>query len=150
LKGKLLFTLVALVYSSVLFAADASSGFKGAVNAAAKEFMDAINAKDSARVGMLYAKDAIAFPPNAEMANGREAIQALWKGFIDGGMKAQIETVEMEMEGKLGSEVGKYTITDATGKTVDQGKYVVVWKKGSEGWKLYRDIWNSNMPAATP
>ena len=26
-----------------------------------------------------------------------------------------------------------------------KGKYVVVWKKGSDGtWRLYRDIWNAD------
>jgi ketosteroid isomerase-like protein len=98
----------------------------------------------------LYATDAIVFPPNGEMVKGREAITAFWKGFIDGNMTAQIETVETETQGNLGVEVGKYTIMDGTGKTVDQGKYVVTWKKAADGWKLYRDIWNTNMPAPAP
>ena len=127
--------------------ADASSDFKAAVQAAGKEFSAAIQAKDAAKVGALYTTDAIAFPPNSEMVNGRAAIQAYWQGLIDQGLQAPIEVVETELDGKLGVEVGKFTIMDSTGKTVDQGKYVVVWKKEGGSWKLYRDIWNSNMPA---
>ena len=132
------------------FAAGASADFKASVEAGGKEFMAAIAAGDSARVGALYAQDATAFPPNSEMVKGREAIQAYWKGSTDAGMKANIEIVETASEGTLGFEVGKYTILDPSGKTVDQGKYLVVWKKGKDGWKLYRDMWNTSMPAAAP
>jgi len=96
---------------------------------------------------LLYAQDAIAFPPNGDMVKGREAIQAFWKGFIDGGMTADVQPIETEAQGNLGVEVGSYNIMDPSGKSVDQGKYVVVWKKGSDGWKLYRDIWNTSVPA---
>jgi hypothetical protein len=34
----------------------------------------------------------------------------------------------------------KRSILDTSGKTVDQGKYVVTGKKGKVGWKLNRDI----------
>jgi ketosteroid isomerase-like protein len=35
---------------------------------------------------------------------------------------------------------------------MDDGKYVVLWKREKDGWKLYRDIFNSNTPqqAAPP
>jgi ketosteroid isomerase-like protein len=79
------------------------------------------------------------------MVKGRPAIQAFWKGFMDAGMNATLEVVETETDGNLGVEVGKFNIFDPSGKTVDQGKYVVVWKKGKDGWKLYRDIWNSSL-----
>jgi ketosteroid isomerase-like protein len=28
----------------------------------------------------------------------------------------------------------------------DKGKYIVVYKKDGDKWKLYRDIWNSDNP----
>jgi uncharacterized protein (TIGR02246 family) len=147
MKSKIFWILSILLCNALICAADAAADFKAAVDAAGKEFSAAIAAKDAARVGMLYAKDAIALPPNSEMVQGREAIQALWKGFIDSGFTAPVEAVETELDGKFGIEVGKYTTIDAAGKTVDQGKYVVVWKKEDGSWKLYRDIWNTNMPA---
>nr|NIO33253.1 DUF4440 domain-containing protein [Gemmatimonadota bacterium] len=34
------------------------------------------------------------------------------------------------------------------GGAVEQGKYLVVWKRGEDGnWKLHADIWNTSMPA---
>jgi len=149
-KGKIFLVLSLLLCNALICAADAAADFKAAVLAAAKDFSAAIAAKDAPRVGLLYAKDAIAFPPNSEMVQGRQAIQDFWKGFMDGGFTAPIETVETETDGNLGFDVGKYTIVDAAGKTVDQGKYVVVWKKEDGSWKLYRDIWNTSMPAMPP
>lgn len=142
--------LILLFCVPLVTAAGAPADFRPAVEKEGKAFAAAIDAKDSAAVGALYAQDAIAFPPNSDMVKGREAITAYWKGVTDQGMKAVIEIVETDGEGNLGFEVGKYTIMDPAGKTVDQGKYVVVWKKGKDGWKLYRDIWNTNMPAAAP
>jgi len=150
-KNKIFWVLSLLLCKALICAAGASADFKAAVLAASKDFPAAIAAKDAALVASFYAKDAIAFPPNSEMAKGSEAIQNVWKGFIDAGLNAQpFETVETESEGNLGVEIGKYTIVDAAGKTVDQGKYVVVWKKEDGRWKLYRDIWNSSMPATPP
>ena len=147
MKRILIVALALFVGSSVLYAAGPSAEFDAAVKAMSKDFTAALSAKDAAKVGSYYAKDAIAFPPNADMVQGRDAIQAYWKGLIDAGMAAQLEVVEAEDDGNLGAEVGKYRIVTADGKTVDQGKYVVVWKKQDGAWKLYRDIWNTSMPA---
>ncbi|HJZ13402.1 MAG TPA: SgcJ/EcaC family oxidoreductase [Acidobacteriota bacterium] len=142
------FTIVGFLFLCTLaLAADVSEDFSAAVRVAQKDFPAAIASSDAAAVGSMYAQDAIAFPPNSDMVKGREAIQAFWKGFIDAKMTAQLEVVETESDGDIGVEVGKYTIMDPAGKTVDQGKYVVVWKKGEGGWKLYRDIWNTSMAA---
>jgi ketosteroid isomerase-like protein len=43
------------------------------------------------------------------------------------------------------TEVGSYEMGDGN-KTVDEGKYIVIWKKDGDKWKLYRDIWNSDNP----
>ena len=142
-------SLVLLLISSVSMAADVPGDFNAAVRSVGKEFQDAFPAKDSAKVGSLYAADAMIFPPNSEMVKGRENIQNFWKGLMDAGMSAKLEVLETENQGNLGFETGRYTILGADGKTADQGKYIVVWKKDdSGGWKLYRDIWNSSMAAA--
>jgi ketosteroid isomerase-like protein len=33
-----------------------------------------------------------------------------------------------------------------SGKVNDRGKYIVIWRKVGGQWKLYRDIFNTNMP----
>ena len=47
------------------------------------------------------------------------------------------------------TEVGTYTMGDGK-KFNDKGKYIVVWKKDGDKWKLYRDIWNSDNPPPMP
>ena len=29
---------------------------------------------------------------------------------------------------------------------MDEGKYIVIWKREPGGWKIYRDMWSSNSP----
>ena len=48
------------------------------------------------------------------------------------------------------SEVGSYSMTDKSGKEIDKGKYIVLWKMEDGKWKLHRDIFNSDMPPMAP
>ncbi len=41
---------------------------------------------------------------------------------------ATLETAEAEVHGSTATEVGKFTLADATGQVLGSGKYVVVWK----------------------
>ena len=45
-------------------------------------------------------------------------------------------------------ETGNYEMRAENNALVDKGKYVVVWKMVNGGWKLFRDIGNTSMPAA--
>jgi ketosteroid isomerase-like protein len=47
-------------------------------------------------------------------------------------------------------ETGHYELIGNDGKVAETGKYVVIWKHDEAGWKIYRDIWNSNTPASSP
>ena len=51
--------------------------------------------------------------------------------------------------GNLIVETGKYVTTISAGGTTitDEGKYVVVWRREGRGWKIIRDIFNSDKPA---
>ncbi|MCI0444544.1 DUF4440 domain-containing protein [bacterium] len=138
---------VFLFCMTLLNVAVATDEFKTAVTSTIKSFNAAVAAKDNDTVGSLYVTDAIAFPPNSEWVRGRDAIRSFWKTFMDSGKTAKVEVVETESNGNLGCEVGKYTILDASGKTIDSGKYLAVWKKGADGWRRYRDMWSSNLPA---
>jgi uncharacterized protein (TIGR02246 family) len=149
MKEKTLSVLFLIVVSMTCMAADPASDFKAAVEAATKNFETAISAKDPVALGAVYASDAIIFPPNSEQVQGKEAISAYWKGIMDGGMTAKIEPTEVESDGNLGMDSGKFKILGSDGKQIDHGKYVVVWKKENGAWKIYRDIWNTNV-ASTP
>ena len=113
-----------------------------------KHFMDAFGRGDAAGLANLYTGGGQLLPPNSEVVAGREAIRAFWKGAITSGLtSATLESVEVERTGETAVEVGRYTLRGQGGQVADAGKYVVVWKTEGGGWKLHRDIWNTNRPA---
>lgn len=133
----------------VLFSvsAVAQTGLRAAIEAEGKKFTTALKKGDAAAVAAMYTADAKAFPPNGDITVGRAAIQEMWKGAIDSGMRDLSFTVlEVEKKGDIAYEVGKYSVKGSDGKEIDAGKYLVLWKKEGGTWRLYRDIWNSSMP----
>jgi ketosteroid isomerase-like protein len=104
---------------------------------------------DAAGLAAMYAADAQVFPPNSDIVTGAAAIQKVWQGVIDAGVKgAKFTIVDVTEAADLASETGRYELTGADGKVVDTGKYVVVWKRVGGRWKLLRDIWNTSQPAS--
>ena len=118
-----------------------------AIVAANKTFMQAFG-QGATTMGTLYATDAQLFPPGGAVVNGNTAIGPFWKGAFDSGVKkATLETTATEKAGDRIIETGQYTLSGADGTTLDAGKYMVVWKKEGNNWKLYRDIWNTSQAA---
>jgi ketosteroid isomerase-like protein len=88
-------------------------------------------------------------PPNAELVRGVDATRGLWAEILKLGVaEVRLDTVDLEEHGDLAIEVGRATLFGSGGEVVDEGKYLVVWKKDAGTWKMYRDVWNSTRPAA--
>jgi len=124
----------------------------GAPAYAQKAEIDAVNAKwieffnkgDFAGVASLYTEDATAFPPGAAMVKGRAAIAELWKGMAEQVSDPRLTTLDVKPLGPAAArEIGTFSLKTkgATPKEVT-GKYVVVWEKVGNDWKLSSDIWN--------
>jgi ketosteroid isomerase-like protein len=129
-------------------AAAQAQGPRAAIEAANAKFSADYAKGDAAAVAAHYTAAGQAFPPNGEIARGREAIQKVWKGAMDAGVKGvKLVTLEVEAHGDTAHEVGTYVLVGDGGKTLDNGKYVVIWKREGGQWKLHRDIWNTSMPA---
>ena len=133
-------------------AVDAQSGtVKAAIDASNKKFSEALAAGNAAGVAALHTEDAVLMPPNTEAVKGRPAIEKLFMAFVAAGIKGvTLTSQEVEAHGDTATELGAYSIKDATGKEIDRGKYIVLWKRVKGEWKLHRDIWNSNMPLPAP
>jgi uncharacterized protein (TIGR02246 family) len=118
------------------------------ISAANEVFMDAFKRGDAAGLAALYTEDGQVMPPNADFVTGQPAIQGFWQALFDMGIKeARMEIVEVEKHGDSIMEVSKFKLLAEGGQVLDQGKYIVIWKKEGGQWKLYRDIFNSSMPA---
>lgn len=145
-------TMTPIALAALMSAAFASPGWAAspaeAIAAANAAFAKSFNAGDAAAVASHYTEDASVLPPGANRADGRAAIEAFWKGAIDGGLKnLTLKGIKVGARDDLAYEDGVFTL-DVPGSngamTTINGKYIVVWKKGSDGaWRLYRDIWNT-------
>lgn len=126
---------------------------RAALERAGKAFSDAFGRRDITAVANFYAEDAIAFPPDSDMVKGRAAIESMWKGVLDMGVKSlEFDIVDVTSSERLAAETGFATLhVQAVGaaEAAVKVKYVVVWKKQGGSWKLYRDIWNS-LPSPAP
>ena len=132
----------------------AQTASKAAGPAAADEirqrWMAAGNAKDAAGIAALNAEDAIVMPPNAAAVKGRAAIQSFWKGMVDElGSNVTLTRVGGWQGGYTGYETGTYAAM--MGTVNDRGKYLITFKKGTDGkWFITNDIFNSDLPCPPP
>ena len=112
-----------------------------AVNA---KWMDFFNKGDFAGVASLYTDDATAFPPGSAMVKGRAAIAAMWKSMVEKVSDPKVTTLEVKPLGPTAArEIGTFSLRTKGEKPQEVvGKYVVVWEKVGNDWKLAADIWN--------
>jgi len=124
-----------------------SRSVDSAIVTANQAFMRAFE-QGATTLANLYTSDAQLFPPNGAMVSGNTQIGPFWiAAFRAGIYKVSLETIETEMAGNRIIETGNYTLMGTDGKSIDTGKYLVVWKQEGNAWKLYRDIWNTSQSA---
>ena len=100
---------------------------------------------------VIYAEDAIAYPPDLPAAKGRLEAKKVWAAhFADTTFAISWKTLHAEVAagGDIGYTAGtnedSFTGTDGK-KVVDKEKYLCVWRKMKDGrWKATHDMWNSD------
>ena len=117
-----------------------------------KAYGKAVTNQDVAALVAFYTADAILLAPNAPMAQGPEAIRAIFDGyFAAGAASLELETTAFEDNGDVVIDVGRYTldvqIPDGDSVT-DVGKYLQVFKRQADGsFLIAYDCFNSDLPA---
>ena len=114
-------------------------------------FMEAVSRGDARALAALYTAQAQVLPANAGPVQGPRDIEAFWAGLIQGGFKAgRLETLDVETGGAIAVETGRYQLTLAPpggAQVTDEGKYLVVWHRESDGsWRIHRDMFSSSLP----
>ena len=111
-----------------------------------RTFEEAVAAHTTAPLDAVYTVNARILPPGAEMISGRENIKAFWKSATDGlnVRSVKLETVEFELLGDAGHEIGRATLNFNSDAPAMHVKYVVIWKREDGAWKWDVDIWNPN------
>jgi uncharacterized protein (TIGR02246 family) len=132
------------------------AALRDSIQAREREWSAAYLAANAAGVAALYTDDGASVQPAGDWHRGRDAITK--------GMQAQFDTVaatarediteEVIPLGDYAVEIGHYSYqgTSKTNKAPRSGagRYMVVWRKDSDGvWRLHRDI-GSEAPPKKP
>jgi uncharacterized protein (TIGR02246 family) len=122
------------------------------IEQAAARFSDAFNRGDVTALAAMYDTGAVVLAPNAPPMRGRQNIEAFWAGARQQGFKTVSLVVNsVELIDGHAIELGTYTLVlqpPGQGEVTDRGKYMVLWRRQPDGtWKLYRDMFNTSMPA---
>jgi uncharacterized protein (TIGR02246 family) len=109
-------------------------------------FIDALGNGDFEAIAQMYTDDARVYPPGAEMVQGREAIKAFWASAAAGVSEISLTVLDVKPLGDgFARESGTLMLkTKGNNPQVVAGKYIVIWQKAGDQWKLSDDIWNTN------
>ena len=118
-----------------------------------RAILDAERSRDMRRVMPFYTPDAVAQPGNAPPATGSAQIRGLYEEFFRLPVTAfggEPTKVEVSAAGDMAYLVGNNYLTLATpaGPVTDTGKYMAVFKKTSEGWRVAAVSYSSNKPVS--
>ena len=138
--------LAAIALSLMLSAASAAAQNKPMIQKLNDEWSAAFNKGDSHALAELYTEDAYVLPAGSEMVHGRQAIQGFWDGTMKQLGDGRLTTVDVQPLGPdAAREIGTFSFKTKGNAPQDiTGKYVVVWRKINDQWKLATDIWNMN------
>ena len=112
-------------------------------HAFSKAYMDG----DTKALVDLYTEDGKIFPNNRSILSGKKALATYWT--IPEGVKIKHHKTtaeEIKIENDTAYDYGYYegtTLTKDNKEVSWKGKYVIIWKKIDEDWKIYIDIWNN-------
>ena len=119
-----------------------SASDRAALEAITATYQTAIRAGDHTTIASLHADDAVIHPANRPPELGREALDAY---FAANDSEPQDLTFTTDV--LVISETGDmaYEVGTTTGSSVT-GKYLTVFRRTPEGWKIVADAWSDNAP----
>jgi ketosteroid isomerase-like protein len=104
-------------------------------------------AKHDGAIVNLYTDDACLLAPNTPPISGKKALK---KDFEDTFAAGKVKGVKFQTSNIYGdgkeyvTEEGTWQVFAPSGKLLDDGKYLKLWKITKTGWKIFRDSFNSN------
>ena len=143
-KMELIMSRIPLMIAFVLVLIGPATAQKAEIEATNAKWIELFNKGDFAGIASFYTADAIALPPGSSMVQGRAAIEAMWKGMSEQVGDPKLTILDVKPLGPSAArEIGTFSLKTkgATPQEVS-GKYVVVWEKVGDEWKLATDIWN--------
>src|ERR1700722_3817945 len=120
---------------------------KKAIAASNKMFFQAFVKGDSSIFIDRYTKDCWIMPPNVRALCGIDAALEFFKTAYNtfGVRNGKFITIDVFGDGaEFVTEVGFWQLFGADNRQIDDGKFVVLWKKTTDGWKMFRDSFSSD------
>ena len=116
-----------------------------AIRRAAPDWEVAYNDKDADRVAALYTEDALLLPPGAAAVNGRTAIREFFANDIaTRWTMISVQPLTTEVAGDWAWRAGTWSIEGVN------GRFLEIWRRTDDGWKIHRDIWNADTAPSAP
>ena len=136
-----------------------------------KQFVEAFKTRDFAAVADMFTDDAVMLPPRRNIITGKSKIQSFWTRSnrirelrfdtdsvvtLAGNVVREIGTLRMLVgpgAGASGDQDSSGDKPDQTARSQSQeilGKYVFIWRKIDDEWKLETSMWNRNQPGSPP
>lgn len=152
----LLAGIIAIAFTSCSEKKSSSSSFdlataKKTIDEGNQALMDLLKKGDSTGFANLYCTDAKLMAPGGPAVVGKDAIKSMIGGLVKMGLtNMTLKTIDVWGSDALLGEEGTYTFAGSDGKEVEHGKYIVLWKMEDQKWKLFRDIWNTDVVPPPP
>ncbi|ACA19065.1 conserved hypothetical protein [Methylobacterium sp. 4-46] len=129
-----------------LLAGHALAQDKAAIDKLNAEFESAFRSGNFSAVANMYTEDAYVLPSGSPLVHGRAEVQKFWTEAGKVITDIKLTTLDVQpLGGEAAREVGRFVLKLKDQSAQDaSGKYVVVWRKVGNDWKLSTDIWNSD------
>ena len=121
---------------------------KRALSKVNKQYGEAFAKADSSLFLNAYTADACLLPAYMPALCGEQAQLAFYRILYKAGIRNVIFTTKnlYGITDQYVTEEGSFETFSAKNLSLGKGKYLVVWKKTSAGWKMYRDMFSSDAP----
>jgi len=134
-----------LIASLIFLACNLQADVRAAIEARNLEWTDAYNRGDFATVMAIYDEGFLVIPSGGEPMGDRAAMESSLKGGAAVLQNMRFETKSVDLVGDRAYELGRahYDLHSDDGTvTPTLDKYLVIWKKGTDGvWYYHFDAW---------
>jgi ketosteroid isomerase-like protein len=123
------------------------NGAKKAIAASNHIYFQAFVKNDPSIFINRYADDCMIMPPNMEPLHGATGAREFFKiAYYKFNLRdGKFITTAVYGDGEnFVTEEGRWQSFDAHHTLIDNGKFLVLWKKTPKGWKMFRDSFSSN------
>lgn len=115
-------------------------------------YMQGYKERNAEKVVSVHSDKVVVYAPNRPIYQGKSGVLQMVKEDLEitDVYELELVTESLEIHGDTAIDVGTYVanLTFKGGMSiVDEGHYVVIWKRQADGTWLYeKDIYNSRMP----